>query len=86
MEDSNKEYGKEDDEFKILSIVEDDMKEDEEVSALICEYAEKYICKEPCRTSEQTGHSWVQEISQGHPVRCYEMFWMEKHVFCQFCT
>ena len=86
MEDSNKEYGKEDDEFKILSIVEDNMKEDEEVSALIGEYAVKYICKELRKTSEQTSHSWVQEILQGYPIRCYEMFRMEKHIFCQFCT
>ena len=55
------------------------------MSALIGEYAMKYLCKEPRRASEQTGHSWVQKILQGHPINCYEMFQMEKHVFCQFC-
>ena len=57
------------------------MKQVEDVSALIGEYAMKYLCKAPCRTSEQTSHPWVQEILQGHPICCYEMFQMEKHIF-----
>nr|KYP47354.1 hypothetical protein KK1_031037 [Cajanus cajan] len=61
------------------------MNEAKDVSALISEYAIKYLCKEPCRSSDQTGHSWVQDILQGHPIRCYEMFRMEKHVFNQLC-
>ncbi|RHN70855.1 hypothetical protein MtrunA17_Chr3g0140031 [Medicago truncatula] len=56
------------------------------VAALVGEYAVNHLCKEPCRTSELTGHSWVQEILQGNPTRCYEMFRMEKHVFNLLCT
>jgi len=55
------------------------------VSALVGEYVVNHLCKEPCRTSELKGHSWVQEILQGNPTRCYEMFRMEKHVFNLLC-
>jgi hypothetical protein len=50
------------------------------------EYAVNNLCKEPCRTSELIGHSWVQEILQGNPTRSYEMFRMEKHIFNKSCT
>ena len=33
---------------------------------LVGEYALKYLCKQPCRTSELTGHKWVQEILHGN--------------------
>ncbi|XP_028785369.1 uncharacterized protein LOC114741284 [Neltuma alba] len=56
------------------------------VSALVSEYAVTYLCKEPCRTSDQTGHAWVQEILRGNPTRCYEMFRMEKRVFHYLCA
>ncbi|KAL4344549.1 hypothetical protein AHAS_Ahas11G0189500 [Arachis hypogaea] len=42
------------DEAKLLSIIKDDLMEDEEVCILINEYTVKYICKEPRKTSEQT--------------------------------
>ena len=64
---------------------DDDMEEAYYVGALIGEYAVRHLCKEPRRTSEQTGHAWVLEILQGHHVRCYEMFRMEKHVFHMLC-
>ena len=53
---------------------------------LVGEYALKYLCKQPCRTSELTGHKWVQEILHGNDRRCYEMFRMDKHVFSLLCT
>ncbi|KAJ8533606.1 hypothetical protein K7X08_006930 [Anisodus acutangulus] len=56
------------------------------VSALVGEYAVKNLCKEPCRSSELTGHAWVQEILQGNPTHCYEMFRMIKHTFNLLCT
>jgi hypothetical protein len=56
------------------------------LAALIGEYAVNNLCKEPCRTSELTCHSWVQEILQGNPTRCYEMFRMEKDIFNKLCT
>ena len=56
------------------------------VAALVGEYAIMHICKEPRRTSEHTGHTWVYEILQGHPIHCYEMFRMEKFIFHKLCT
>jgi len=55
------------------------------LAALLSEYATKNLCKESCRTSELTGHALVQEILQGNPTRCYEMFQMEKHIFHKLC-
>ena len=70
-----------------VNTTEDDdfMEEANHVAALVGEYAVRHLCKEPRRTSEQTGHAWVHEILQGHSIRCYEMFRMEKHVFQMFC-
>jgi len=56
------------------------------VSALVGEYIVKYLCKEPCRSNNHTGHSWVHEILQGHLIRCYEMFRMGKLTFHKLCT
>ncbi|XP_054788932.1 uncharacterized protein LOC129294533 [Prosopis cineraria] len=58
----------------------------QKVSALIRLYATKHLCKEPQRNSEYTGYLWVNEILEGHPVRCYEMFRMEPHMFHQLCN
>ncbi|XP_057426609.1 uncharacterized protein LOC130720044 [Lotus japonicus] len=78
---------------KWKEIVELDTNEDEQimqeaycVSALIGQYAIHHLCKEPCSDGDQTGHSWVRKILQGHPIRCYQMFRMEKHIFHQLCT
>ena len=56
------------------------------VAALVGDYVIMHICKEPRRTSEHTGHTWVYEILQGHPIHCYEMFRMEKFIFHKLCT
>ncbi|KAK8540743.1 hypothetical protein V6N13_010357 [Hibiscus sabdariffa] len=80
MEDWGIDFGLENNE-------EDDVtKEIYHVTALVGQYTSKQLCKVPRRTSEQTGHAWVQEILQGHPIRCYEMFRMEKHIFHMLCT
>ncbi|KAK8585818.1 hypothetical protein V6N13_050788 [Hibiscus sabdariffa] len=68
MEDWGIDFGLENNE-------EDDVtKEIYHVTALVGQYTAKQLCKVSRRTSEQTGHAWVQEILQGHPIRCYEMF------------
>jgi len=54
------------------------------VVALVGEYAVNHVCKEPCRTSELTGHAWVKEVLQGNPTRCHEMFRMENIFFINF--
>ncbi|KAM1080447.1 hypothetical protein ACFX13_015378 [Malus domestica] len=41
----------------------------------------KYVDKVPCRTSSYTGHRWVMEVLNGHPIRCHEQFKIEHHVF-----
>ncbi|KAK8574105.1 hypothetical protein V6N13_097097 [Hibiscus sabdariffa] len=80
MEDWGIDFGLENNE-------EDDVtKEIYHVTALVGQYTAKQLCKVPRRTSEQTIHAWVQEILQGHPIRCYEMFRMEKHIFHMLCT
>ena len=56
------------------------------VVVFIGEYAIKHLCKEICRTNKQIGHAWVQEVLQGHPIHCYEMFCMEKHIFYMLCS
>lgn len=68
------------------SILEDDAKENEEVSDVISQYTIKYMCKESRRDNDQTQHVFVQEMLLRHPICCSDMFQMEKHVFDQFCN
>ena len=49
-------------------------------------YFLNYVEKSPCRTSALTGHEWVQEIMNGHDIRCYQQFRMRKHVFLHLCN
>lgn len=51
----------------------------------IATYYYKYIFKKPCMTSRQKGENWVQEILNGHPVRCLNAFRMEQNLFNQLC-
>ncbi|XP_060200882.1 uncharacterized protein LOC132629171 [Lycium barbarum] len=44
-------------------------------------YCEKYLCKEPCRTSMRSGNEFIQEILRENETRCYENFRMKKAVF-----
>lgn len=37
-------------------------------------YYEKYLCKEPFRTSRRSGYIFIQEILQGSEIPCYENF------------
>ncbi|XP_054820818.1 uncharacterized protein LOC129319776 [Prosopis cineraria] len=71
---------------QLLPLLQQDISEQEEICQLVGEYVMPYVCKEPRRTSRQTGQMWVNEILQGHPDRCYEMFRMEKHLFRQLCA
>ncbi|KAJ9565357.1 hypothetical protein OSB04_001323 [Centaurea solstitialis] len=43
------------------------------------------IHKEPCMTSTQTGHAWMEEILNGHPIRCVNAFRMSASLFMQLC-
>ncbi|XLT40462.1 hypothetical protein HN873_071754, partial [Arachis hypogaea] len=55
MEYLFKEYEKEQhEESKLLSIIEEETDEIENISALIGQYAVNYLCKKSCKTSEQT--------------------------------
>ena len=55
------------------------------VVANVTNYFMKYVVKNPCRDSSMTGHRWVSEILNGHPIRCYQMFRMKKLVFLELC-
>ncbi|CAH9078760.1 unnamed protein product [Cuscuta europaea] len=39
----------------------------------------------PCRTSILTGNAYIDELLIGHPLRCYESFRMNPHVFLRLC-
>ncbi|XLR38654.1 hypothetical protein S83_023314, partial [Arachis hypogaea] len=53
--------------------------------ATCVDYFLKYIVKNPRRTSRLTGSSWVNELLNGHPIRCYQQFRMKKLVFLHLC-
>ena len=55
------------------------------VVANVTNYFMNYVVKNPCRDSSMTGHRWVSEILNGHPIRCYQMFRMKKLVFLELC-
>lgn len=52
------------------------------VSAHYC----KYMCKEPCMTSSQTGEIWMNEVLHGNPIRCVNAFRMHPEVFRKLCA
>ena len=52
----------------------------------ICTYYYKYIYKEPCMDSYQTGIRWLSEIMQGHKNRCVNMFRMNKDTLLGLCN
>ncbi|KAK9983014.1 hypothetical protein SO802_032539 [Lithocarpus litseifolius] len=73
--------------------VENDEYDDEELYDLAvagCHvavtYYMKYIDKQPCRDSEQTGYIWLMDCLTGNETKCYEMFRMKPHVFLQLCN
>ena len=49
-------------------------------------YSLNHVMNTQCRTSTLTSHEWVQEIINGHDVRCFQMFRMSKDVFLQLCN
>ncbi|CAI9277715.1 unnamed protein product [Lactuca saligna] len=40
----------------------------------------------PCHTSDRTGNMFINEVLNGHPRRCYEMFRLHVPVFRQLCA
>ncbi|KAI3782587.1 hypothetical protein L2E82_12638 [Cichorium intybus] len=42
--------------------------------------------KVPCRTSSRTGNIFINEILNGHPRRCYEVFRLHIPVFKMLCS
>jgi len=64
----------------------DDEEEDINLSICACAraielYYLKYIHKNPCMDSSQTGNIWLMELLQGNDRRCYTMLRMDKDVF-----
>ena len=56
------------------------------ITRLIEQYYNKYIQKNPCMNSAQTGNMWVMELLGGHEIRSYRMFRMDKDVFMSLCN
>ena len=48
-------------------------------------YHNNFLVKEPCRNSPHTGCKFIIEVLNGNDRCSYEIFWMEKHVFCKLC-
>ncbi len=72
---------------------EHDDGEDDEIYELVvagCHaavtYYTKYIDKQPCRNSEQTGSMWLLRCLTGNESLCRENFRMKPHVFSQLCN
>ena len=54
-------------------------------SSLAAAYYYKYMYKQPCMTSPQTGEVWMNEILNGNPIRCVNAFRMHPTVFNNLC-
>ncbi|WCJ40170.1 hypothetical protein M5689_021101 [Euphorbia peplus] len=52
----------------------------------IVDYYCKFLLKEPCMISDETGHKWMQEILSMNDIRCKIMFRMEKDTFFNICS
>jgi hypothetical protein len=51
-------------------------------AAVVSNWAPRFE-KVPQHTSSLTGLAWLRELFQGHPIRFYNVFGMERHVFRQ---
>jgi len=49
-------------------------------------YYNNYIYKKPCMVSYNTGMRWLNEILNGHWVRCVNMFWMNADTLQSLCV
>ena len=45
-----------------VSIMEEELTNNVQIASLVAQHMTSYICKEPRRTSNQTGAMWVQEV------------------------
>ena len=75
----------EDDDSLVLALIDEELTECEQLTALLCQYWVPFVCKEPRKTSKHTGHLWVQEVLATHNTRCHDMFRMETHMFYLLC-
>ncbi|KAL4568308.1 hypothetical protein LXL04_023917 [Taraxacum kok-saghyz] len=57
-----------------------------EESVVAATYFYTYIYKEPCMTSIQTEEAWVNDILNGNPIRCVNVFRMSATMFRQLCN
>ena len=54
-------------------------------SKIVAAYYYKYMYKEPCMTSPQTGEAWMNEVLNGHHICSVNAFRMHSHVFLKLC-
>ncbi|XP_028764534.1 uncharacterized protein LOC114762832 [Neltuma alba] len=85
-DEQSEEESEEDEQSQLISLLDEEITQYEEVAVLVSQYVMPYVCKEPRRTSQQTGNLWVQEILRDHEIRCYDMFRMEKEMFMRLCS
>ncbi|KAL4311380.1 hypothetical protein GQ457_01G014020 [Hibiscus cannabinus] len=81
--------------YKVMNMSSDDEREINEISqqqesynklfivttSSIRLYYEKYLLKQPCMDSKQSGDAWIREILNGHESRCMINFRMSRTVF-----
>ncbi|KAJ9184076.1 hypothetical protein P3X46_007856 [Hevea brasiliensis] len=80
-----------DEEEEALNALDNDEDDDETWQLVIAtvgaitEYFYKYIYKETCKVSYQTGLKWLLEVLQGHQDHCVNMFRIHKDIMIQLC-
>lgn len=52
---------------------------------ILMKQCEAHISRQPMRDRGETGVEFIYKILFGLPERCYDLFEMEKHVFCSLC-
>lgn len=55
-------------------------------AAAVVAHVASSISPQPQHTSQLTGLAWLRELLVGHPIRFYNMFGMNRHVFRRLCT
>ena len=49
-------------------------------------YTIKYIDKQPCKNSKETGYKWLMHMMTGNETICHDIFRMKPRIFFQICN
>ncbi|CAH9131108.1 unnamed protein product [Cuscuta epithymum] len=72
----------EDDEFMLLIMAGISIHDRND---FIASHYYKHMYKEPCMASALSGEAWMQEVLNGHPIRCVNAFRMSPDLFARLC-